>query len=471
MNKKIYLTLIACIAFVIATYAQAGALDLSFNSGTGTNHGINASAILGDGKIIIGGNFTSYNGIIKNSIARLHPDGTLDTLFNLGTGTNGNIRCVSIQDDGKIIIGGLFTSYNGVARKNIARLNADGSLDLSFNVGTGTNSDITSCCSQSDGKILICGLFTTYNGTSKNYLVRLNPNGSIDTTFNIGTGANTSSIYKILSLNDGKIMIGGSFTSYNGTSINKIARLNSNGTLDTSFHVGTGVNGTYIFDINIQGDGKIVIGGLFQDYNGTSIYSIARLNNDGTLDTTFIAPTGSTGAIKTISIQNDGKFIISGGFIYYNGIARNKIARLNSDGTLDVSFNPGTGASSSIETNCIQSDGKIIIGGQFSSYNGTTIKHIARIQNDGTVNISNITGFDANIKCFPNPTNGEFIIQSEELNGAIIRVYNNVGQLILEEKNISDNNLTLDLNKHNSGLFIVEITQEKFSRRFKVSKM
>ena len=379
----------------IARLNADGTLDTTFNIGTGANNTVETTAIQSDGKIIIGGGFTSYNGTARNHIARLNTDGTLDTTFNPGTGASSYVRTSTIQSDGKIIIGGWFTSYNGTARKNIARLNADGTLDLTFNVGTGANDDVFTSAIQNDGKIIIGGEFTSYNGTAINRIARLNTDGTLDMTFNIGTGASnyirTSTIQS-----DGKIIIGGVFTSYNGTAINRIARLNTDGTLDSAFKpTGTGVN-NMVRTTAIQNNGKIILGGYFTAYNKTAIIGIARLDTDGTLDTTFNIGTGASYYVSTTAIQSDGKIIIGGGFKSYNGTLRNYIARLNTDGTLDTTFNIGTGASSTIITTTIQSDGKIIIGGYFTSFNGTAINHIARLNPDGTLDGTFNPGTGAN---------------------------------------------------------------------------
>jgi uncharacterized delta-60 repeat protein len=243
--KKLLLFLIALVLHLPLLHAQDGSNDLSFNAdkinlGDGPNSTIQTTAIQADGKIIIGGFFTSYNGTAINRIARLNADGSLDTGFNPGMGANNTITTTAIQADGKIIIGGGFTSYNGTAINLIARLNADGSLDTSFNPGTGANSAITTTAIQADGKIIIGGAFTSYNGTAINRIARLNADGSLDTGFNPGMGANNTISTTAIQA-DGKIIIGGAFTSYNGTvARNRIARLNADGSLDTGFNPGTG---------------------------------------------------------------------------------------------------------------------------------------------------------------------------------------------------------------------------------------
>jgi uncharacterized delta-60 repeat protein len=357
--------------------------DRGFGFGDGANSEIMTTAIQSDGKIIIGGAFTSYNGTARNKIARLNTDGSLEAGFNQSTGANGIIYTTAIQSDGKIIIGGFgVATYNGTANNSIARLNTDGSLDARFNPGTGPNREIRTSAIQSDGKIIIGGYFTSYNGTARNYIARLNTDGSLDAGFNPGTGPN-SYIRTIAIQSDGKIIIRGDFTSYNGTVRNYIARLNTDGSLDAGFNSGTGANGS-ISTTAIQSDGRIIIAGSFTSYNGTARNGIARLNTNGSLDASFNSGTGASGSISTTAIQSDGKIIIAGSFTSYNGTPRNGIARLNTDGSLDTGFNLGIGAGG-ISTTAIQSDGKIIIGGSFTSYNGTARNRSARLNFDGTV--------------------------------------------------------------------------------------
>jgi uncharacterized delta-60 repeat protein len=180
-----------------------------------------------DGKILIGGFFTTYNGTSRGSLARLNTDGSLDTGFlATGAGANSYVNSVVVQSDDKILIGGSFTTYNGTSRGSLARLNTDGSLDTGFLATfAGANNEVYSVAVQSDGKILIGGYFTAYNGTSRGYVARLNTDGSLDTGF-LATGAGANSeVYSVAVQSDGKILIGGSFATYNGTSRVRIARL------------------------------------------------------------------------------------------------------------------------------------------------------------------------------------------------------------------------------------------------------
>ena len=127
-------------------------------------------------------------GLTRGRLAKLNAEGTVMTSFDTVSGASNDIRALAIQNDGKLVIGGDFTSYRGTFINRIARVNTDGTLDTSFNPGTGANSDVNAIAIQSDGKIVIGGEFTTINGTSANYIARLNSDGSLDTSFSPTSG-------------------------------------------------------------------------------------------------------------------------------------------------------------------------------------------------------------------------------------------------------------------------------------------
>ena len=355
-------------------------LDNNFLTNPGFNGGVNSIGIQNDGKIIVAGGFISYNGSSINRIIRLFENGIRDNSFQVGIGFNNLVYCTAIQPDGKIIVGGNFSSFNGVSRNFIARLNTNGSLDQFFLPVV--NGIVQKISIQSDGKIILVGNFTTCNSTSSNYIARLNINGTNDLTFNIGSGC--SNVLKTVAIqSDGKILIGGSFTTFNGVSRNCIARLNSNGSVDPNFNTGgfgNGFNGSPN-DIILQTDGKIIVGGIFTSFNGVSRNKIARLNNDGTLDASFDPGLGiQTGSISSMDLQVDGKLIIGGLFYDYNGDNIFALARINSNGTRDLAFNPGTSVNPSyVFFLKIQDNGKILIGGNWTTFNGQINSSIARL--------------------------------------------------------------------------------------------
>ena len=198
-------------------------------------------AIQGDGKILVGGDFTQYSGVTANYIIRLNTDGTIDNTFNSGSGFSNGVSSMAIQSgDGKILAGGDFTQYSGVTANFIIRLNSDGTIDNTFNSGSGFNGYVTSIAIQSDGKILIGGSFTSYSGITANYIIRLNTDGTIDNTFNSGSGFSNGVSSMAIQSGDGKILAGGDFTQYSGVTANRIIRLNTDGTIDNTFNSGSG---------------------------------------------------------------------------------------------------------------------------------------------------------------------------------------------------------------------------------------
>lgn len=286
----------------------AGDLDLSFVPGVSRPGEVYAIALQPDGKILLGGLFLGINDVARGGIARLNADGTLDTAFGNGlagvsigstlAGSNPpTVRAVAVQPDGKVIIGGNFGEVNGIARGSVARLNADGTLDTAFGNGLMVSSGgVGAVALQPDGKIIIGGGFFFINDVARGGIARLNADGTLDTAFGNGlVGVGTSLGTRAIALQpDGKVVIGGTFTNINGTPRGYIARLNADGTLDTAFGNGlAGANNTVTAAV-LQPDGKVLIGGLFTSVNGTARNGIARLNANGTLDTTFGNGTLST---------------------------------------------------------------------------------------------------------------------------------------------------------------------------------
>jgi uncharacterized delta-60 repeat protein len=364
--------------FSILTNAQPGSNDPSFNIGTGFNDAVFETAIQADGKIIASGYFTTFNGLTHNRLVRLNSDGSLDNTFNIGTGFNGGALTISIQADGKIIVGGEFTTYNGNVANRLVRLNTDGTIDNTFNIGTGFNNFVYSTNIQTDGKIIVGGNFALYNGSLHARIVRLNTDGSLDNSFNPNSSFN-GNVYNTAIQSDGKIIAGGNFNSFNGSNVGSIARLNTDGSLDASFNTGTGYN-SEVWTISIQTNGKIIVGGYFTSYNGAAINRISRLNTDGSIDATFNIGTGFGAEVFTSKVQSDGKIIVGGFFNSFNGTARNRLARLNTDGSLDATFNIGSGFGNDVLTTAIQSDGKIIVGGNFSNVSSLSRNRLARLR-------------------------------------------------------------------------------------------
>ena len=358
----------------------AGAIDTSFNIGTGPNLPVYALALQPDKKLIIAGEFTTFNNILRKNLARLLDNGTIDTTFDVGTGCNDQLRAIALQDDGRLLIGGFFTTFNGVNCNRIARLNVDGTLDTFFNSGAGADNPIYALAVQDDGRILVGGAFASYNGVTQPNLIRLNTNGTLHGAFKIGAGPN-GPVFAIALQSDSKILIGGDFTAVNNnTNYARLARLNWDGSLDASFVIGAGADST-VRAILLQSDGKIVVGGSFTNFAGRPNRYCVRLQPGGAVDATFMAGlAGANDSVYTLALQADGKLLAGGNFTRFNGVTRNRLTRLNQDGSTDPSINFGEGANGFVAALAIQPDRKIVLGGGFTMFDGQAHNHLARLQ-------------------------------------------------------------------------------------------
>ncbi|MBW6474777.1 MAG: putative Ig domain-containing protein, partial [Anaerolineaceae bacterium] len=384
----------------IARLTDDGKIDLSFSPGSGANDTIFTLALEPDNKVVIGGYFSTYNGFANvNHITRVNRDGSRDIAFSqgaIGGVISGDVYSIAQQRNGKTIIGGDFSEYGGEYRKNVARLLANGTLDDSFFPPTDTNDIVrTVAVNEADNSVFIAGEFTLVDGETRNKIARLSSTGSLDLGFDPGNGPN-GDIYAMLIQPDGKILIGGDFTTVRNTSRNRIARFNSDGTLDKSFNPGAGASGI-VLGFALQDNGKILIGGAFSSYSDTPRNAIALLNADGSLETRFNAGNSLVGfSVTNIAIRPDNKIMIGGEFTSYDGYTRNRVALLNSDGTLDTSFDPGIGPNQAVEALALQSDGKVVIGGWFTTLNNYAQNRLARLNADGSPDPSFNIGAGAN---------------------------------------------------------------------------
>ncbi|MFM9955769.1 MAG: hypothetical protein ACKVVO_17100, partial [Opitutaceae bacterium] len=436
----------------VARLNPDGSLDTGFSAST--NSTVAAFAFQPDGKVILGGYFTSIQsrglatGALRNRLARVGADGTLDTTFQVDA--EGRPLVSLVQPDGKVVIGGSFTTVGGLTRNYLARLNTDGSVDASY-APAAPNGRVLSVVRQADGKLIIAGTFTLIGTTARSYLARLNTDGSLDTTYN----TNPSGQVGALALQaDGKVLIGGNFTSLNAivttitpgaavgtttststdgsatitttttvsttggvTTTDKtttyfrgyLARLNTDGTVD-AFNPGAS---STVSSIVLQSDGKILLAGAFTAFTpsagtgSTSRSFIARLNADGTLDTAFTPLVNARAT--TLALQSDGKIIVGGQFTLFqppgatsttvNGvvtstaITRNRLLRLNADGTVDAAYAPNV-IDGVVLALALQSDGRLVVGGSFKGIQSagdatwTLRKYAARLGTDGKLDLT-----------------------------------------------------------------------------------
>ena len=356
-------------------------------SGTGFVDGVYAIDIDTNlNRLYAGGTFTQYNGTNVFGFTALDLDNgnILGTPFNT-TLVNGSVIDVFVQNDSKVLLGGTFSTYSGVSQNRLTRINSNGFRDTGFNIGTGFNNTVEVVMVDTNNKVLVGGDFTQFNGNNKGGLVRLNSDGSLDTTFSgLTTGFSGATPIAFRLVNeileyDGKYYVSGNWSTYNESPVPDIVRLNQDGSLDTTFSAITYSAATRIISLGIQSTGKIVV---------SDQTLMRRLNTDGSLDLTFTNSSVSPEA-NTIEILGDDK-ILAGGRIFGVGIRR-----YNVNGAIDTTFNPPTmgivnqprrGVNSIVVAN-----GCYFIAGDWFSIDNTVSLNIARLFDNGSLNICSPT--------------------------------------------------------------------------------
>ncbi len=356
-----------------------GRVDVDFNPAA--NNTVIALALQPDGKVLVGGLFTTLGGTRRNYLGRLNADGSVDATFN--PGANDAVLALAVQQDGRIIVGGAFTTLGGggmgtVTRHRLGRLNADGSIDSTFD--SGANNQVNVLALQSDGRILVGGQFTALGGggagtIARRRLGRLNADGSPDLEFDPGVD---NPVHTIAITAGGQILVGGSFTMLGGGGMGNtdrafIARLNADGSLDAGFD--PGADGT-VQTLALDAAGRILVGGSFTTLGGggmgtTARAFLGRLNPDGTVDASF--DVGADGDVHAIATEADGGILVAGAFSRLGGggfgnILRSRLGRLDANGVVDAGFNPG--ANNTVWSLAQQGDGRLLVGGAFTTLGG-----------------------------------------------------------------------------------------------------
>ena len=263
-------------------------------------------------------------------------------ISNLITTPNVN----SLTFSGGTLFGvGNFTSVSGTSQNRIFAISETGVLDTTFrtNIGTGFNNQILDIAQTIDGRLICVGNAVSFNGNTRNGIFRLNTDGTFDSTFSSGTGFSAVAVNRIVVLSDGRMVVGGNFTSYNGTARQRICILNSNGTLDTSFNAGAIFTGAVVDLTADETNGWIYVLSQTPNIGGNAnIDYLCRLDFTGVLDTSFPAsqigwsgfPT--SGPKNRIFLTTTGKILIGANFTFFGNQQYNNLIQLNQDGTSDT---------------------------------------------------------------------------------------------------------------------------------------
>lgn len=359
-----------------------------------------------DGKLLVWGDFSRLAGVERTAIALLNADGSVDESFRppeillghrrlagLGSGqvsfsANAVVSSVEIQPDGKLLLVGSFSRVNGNPRTKLVRLYADGRVDESFGSNLHFDGAIISLVVQPDGRIVVGGAFEHINGERRPFIARLLSDGSVDTSFQPNGGPTSDWFVSILTMAlqvDGKILMGGFFKNVDGRPMLNLARLNPDGTFDPTFKLRNGASGP-VGRIRQQPDGKIVVGGVFDTLGNRASKKLARLNADGSNDLTFRPPNANADVNDFVCLP-DGRLLVSGNFTTIANQSRRFVTLLKADGTLDSSFDLGTGpdrflgndAGGGSQATPVVADGTLYLAGPFQHVNGLYAPSLVRL--------------------------------------------------------------------------------------------
>lgn len=369
-RRSSVLTVSALLAALLLPAAHAQTLDTTYLPQP--DHWVRTLAADPDGQLLVGG----YFQFIGNPLPVLQPGFTRLALNGdvapgaWPTSRSGPVWSTSLLDDGRMLIAGALTAVDDVPRKGVARLEADGSLDAGFpDLQLGGSGLAYALAVQADGEILVAGSFTSVAGVPRSNLARLNADGTLDTAF---APEVDGSIGCMALQPDGKILIGGYVQSVDGVPRNYLARIEADGHLDTGFAASAG---GLVFAFALQPDGRILVGGWFTLVNGVRRPYLARLEADGRVDQDFV-DAGLSGSVTAIALQADGKLAIGGSFDTVGGQPRAHLARLEADGQLDAGF-ADLGVNDRVDALALQG-GHLYVGGIFTAIDGHSTRYLAR---------------------------------------------------------------------------------------------
>ena len=371
----------------ISILSNAQNLDLDFNPSFNLPSSITSVIELDDGRLIIGGGFTNINGSRQNSIAFLNSDGSLDENTNLGQGLKGVIIEMLLTSDGKIIVGGSFSSYQGDPINNIVKINPNGTVDTTFKMGVGFDNIVYDMIELSDGGFLISGAFKNYNGTPVNRLAKLSSNGELDTTFNQGqTGLEmgVSLTRPLVKIGPNRILFGiGDFSTYNGI-MEPIISIDENGRVNDDFHFEGG-------DETILGIQDMVL----RSNNQVSVLTIStntqliNISLQGAISNIIQRENSFSPSVRTISEEDEFGNIYFGGGANFSGGGSghpfNPIYQYRLSGQFSRQHTGG-GADNVISFIHVLRDNSVLISGPFKQIQFVDKLGIAKLEGENLDN-------------------------------------------------------------------------------------
>ena len=367
--------------------------DPSFTATLGTATQIQKLLPQPDGKLLVGG--MQFGSITTGMLRRLNTDGSPDTAFQaaLGTEPDGEVSGLALQADGSLLVAGGFANIGGRTRRAVVRLDASGTLDGSFNAQVPANTYFSDVAVQPDGRVLLLVGSNSATSTTWRGIVRLQATGSPDASFQTGTNFNRNVFVfpgtpLLLLQPDGGIIVSTDATAYNGTATGNLVRLLPGGALDVSFNNAAALLGSQRPNaLQLLPNGQLLAAGFPAHLGGEPypLSGVARLNADGTRDLSFAPRPQEPGVLHDVLLQPDGKLLLAGNFNKINGMEASCLARLNSDGTVDLPYTAACGANEPVLSLALQPDGKVLAAGTFSYLGGSARRALARLTTSGVL--------------------------------------------------------------------------------------
>ena len=369
----------------IARLSSDGSLDASFDPGAGPNAGLTDVALQPDGKFLVTGYFSKFDNIAATGMVRLNPDGTVDGTFSAAFPGGNPVPAVVLA-----LPGGKVLAWEGIARK-LYRLNPNGSIDVNLGSTFGGDDDIYAMALQPDGKVLVGGGFATFAGQPYPDLVRLNSDGSIDSTLNASQAFENLLLDAISSLavqNDGKIL-------FSAGSANGAVRLLGDGSPDPNFAPGSPAPGQVIATAK-SADGRTFVAGSFLSVAGASRIGLSALLPNGSVDSSFVPSGGMAWTVvpdenpatlpsAQLAVAADGSVLVAGRFNAIGLQARSGFARFLPNGALDSALNPSLNSGAVVTAVTLLTDGRIVIGGSFTTVDGAPRSNLAAFAANGSL--------------------------------------------------------------------------------------
>lgn len=367
----------AGITVTIRDNESPGRVDDSFQPGFGADASVRALAIQPDGKIVVGGDFQTLDGVVLPRLGRLHADGLLDRSFNPGLGLDGSVLAIAPIAEGRLLVGGSFSRVDDAPRPYLARIEPDGTRAADFNVVL--DGPVRAIAAHPAGHLLVGGDFTRLAGIMTPGVARLLPNGDPDPSFATGSSGRTGVL--AVAHSDPGAWAGGTFPSWGQTGARFLVRLAPDGTPDPSFPAAASPDGP-VHALATAPDGSLYVAGDFSTFGGLTRPRLARLFPGGSVDASFDPGPSADAVVLAAGLQSEGRVVIAGGFGLYADFPAGRFLRLDPFGQPDLTFFRGSGANDTVRAVAVQPNGAFVLGGDFTTINDRPRLRLARIHAD-----------------------------------------------------------------------------------------